>query len=293
MPLCRSLPRGSAGVRSTTIASSAKSLAPRPGLSSAHICWLLDSHMRFVHPASARTSCELLLSTTTARRRQLTKVLRQREEIRLALALGTPTSMYDCIQQQRSDRSIGRQADRIRYPRSPCEYHLLFGVERLPTTPTVPNDIAFVFSMSPEPPEVRKLAFDFQDHWILFPFPIYHHLEHVLAYAPKKRLLTSVQYSWSKLDEITSHIGTAVDKILNDPRFRTENVKPRPKSCLSKLFHVEVDSLYVLKSCHNALIRSGAADGFFHRSQQLWFTVLTRSARRLELLPVRDIVNSP
>jgi len=171
---------------------------------------------------------------------------------------------------------------------SPSEYHRLFGTKQLPTIPSIPEDISFIFSLPPEPPETRKLAFDFQDDWIIFPLPVYHHLEQVLAYTPSQRLFTSVQYCWEKLDEIISQVGKMIDKIMNDSRHRKEDPRPRPRACLANLIHVETDSIYLLKSCHSALHRSACGSCLFERSEKLWFAALTRSAKRLALVPVRS-----
>jgi len=140
--------------------------------------------------------------------------------------------------------------------------------------------------MPPESTETRDLAFDFEDYWIPFPLSIYCHLERLLTYTPVQHLSTSVQYCWKTLEEITSQLAEMIAKILSDPRYRKEDTKPRPKVCLGNLVQIESDALFLLKSCHNALVRSAAPVQLFSRSEQLWFAALTRSAERFAILPV-------
>ncbi|GAA5971325.1 hypothetical protein JCM3765_005834 [Sporobolomyces pararoseus] len=169
---------------------------------------------------------------------------------------------------------------------SPSEYSTLFELTKPPSIPTIPSDLSFVFSGHPEPAEVRKAAFDFQQRWTYLAHPIYYYLEYLLAYAHSSDLLSTIECCWRILDQLTSCLQTCFNRIVSDPRYDSNDGRIRPGRCLNNITHVEHGALFILTACHEALYRTGIPSvQTLDNSHRFWFKALSRTAHRLIILP--------
>ncbi|GAA5972343.1 hypothetical protein JCM3765_002907, partial [Sporobolomyces pararoseus] len=165
------------------------------------------------------------------------------------------------------------------------EYRSIVGQPTSHALPTVPEDLSFVFSAPPEPAETRKAAFDFQDRWINLSTPIFWHLEYVLAYSPTERTHSALDYCWETMEKVNMCINDCIKRILQDPRYRSDDARPRPNNCVTNLIVKDLNSYWLLRSCHNIVLqRENSKSSLLERSRKLWFDALFRSVQHLDVL---------
>lgn len=174
---------------------------------------------------------------------------------------------------------------------SASEYRTFFGPQTPLDLDLIPSSLDFVFSRAPEPAEVREAAIAFQRRCDALGDEAYRHLFRVLAFAPAAGIRSAVIYCWATVEKISSLMRTAIDVILRDARYDPSDPARRPKVCLNRLTYLDLNSIRVLRWCHNAIGRHSTLCDLLPRCRQLWFDILNHSALHLKRLPVRAFLD--
>ncbi|GAA6042985.1 hypothetical protein JCM8097_003870 [Rhodosporidiobolus ruineniae] len=121
---------------------------------------------------------------------------------------------------------------------------------------------------------------------------VYDHLDYVLLYAPRDKVLKAVEYVWRRLDELGKYFDHSFNRIFHHPRYltissyiRTNRTAPH----LCTFIQFEIQNLAVLWSCQLLLARGNAATGSIQEGWERVSRELCRIARRMRHLP--DIPN--
>ncbi|GAA5917004.1 hypothetical protein JCM6882_001301 [Rhodosporidiobolus microsporus] len=117
---------------------------------------------------------------------------------------------------------------------------------------------------------------------------MYDHLDYVLGYAPRDKLLPAASYVWRRLDELDTHYEREFRRVHDDPRFVDVPLAPeqtRPIYYLSTIAQMEMFQLSVLWGVHLALERAKASADLLKNSEERIATALSTITRRFALLP--------
>jgi hypothetical protein len=102
---------------------------------------------------------------------------------------------------------------------------------------------------------------------------------------------SAIQYCWQQVEKLWDIYHAMINRIRTDYRYDPNYSTHRPRTCLNILVFAELDSLFILKSCHNIILRLLPSSHLFSKSRQLWYAALSRAALHLQYLPVRVLMS--
>jgi len=170
--------------------------------------------------------------------------------------------------------------------RSPASYHLLFGNESIPPSPTPLSDIAFIFDIKNERSDTLEKAVTFPYFWTDSLLSIMRHLEYVLAYAARSTLACAVSHCWRRFDDVLQAYLSAICRISEDPRYDHIRYHPRPAGAVSNLILDTTDLLRFECSCYRRISRCKEAHHLMRQSRERLLDMLTLLSQQLTLLYV-------